>query len=65
MALIITDKDGVLGRIWQDGDQLTGDGPIARKLASQYQARYGDQAYTELAQLDNGYVRARESPQPD
>jgi len=65
MALRISDRDGVLGWVWQDGGQLTGDSSMARRLASQYQARHGEQAYAELARLDNGYVRADEHPRPD
>jgi hypothetical protein len=65
MALCISDKEGVLGWVWQDGDQLTGDSAMAQRLASQYQSRYGDQAYARLAQLDNGYVRASEHQRAD
>ncbi|HYK70445.1 MAG TPA: hypothetical protein VEV45_21045 [Streptosporangiaceae bacterium] len=65
MALRISDKQGVLGWIWQDGDHLTGDSAMAQRLADQYQARHGEQAYAELAKLDNGYVRASESERAD
>lgn len=60
MALQLSDKEGVLGHVWLQDGQLTGDNPSAQQLADKYQARYGADAYAELAKLDNGYVRASE-----
>lgn len=62
MTLVISDKHGVLGRVWQAAGMLTGDTGPAQRLAAQYQDRYGPDAYDRLAQLDNGYVRASEQP---
>lgn len=62
MALRVSDKDGVLGIIRQTADGLAGDTAVAQQLASQYQARYGEDAYNQLARLNNGYVAASEQP---
>lgn len=61
-VLVISDKDGVLGRVWVAGGLLTGDSITAVRLAANYQDRYGPDAYARLAKLDNGYVRASEQP---
>jgi hypothetical protein len=63
MALRISDKDGVLGVIRLTANGLAGDTPAAQRLASQYQARHGEDAYNQLAQLNNGYVAASEQPE--
>ena len=60
--LVISDKHGVLGQVWEQGGLLTGDTPAARRLAREYQDRHGPDAYAQLARLDNGYVRASEQP---
>ncbi len=62
MALRISDKHGVLGIIRLTTDGLAGDTPAAQQLASQYQARYGEDAYNQMARLNNGYVAASEQP---